>query len=193
MISSMVLFFSRDCAGGAGPTVDAPRPVFSPAVAVFASEAVVVVVGAPAVAVVVAGVDVVAGADVVVADFPIFANMLLPEVAAVVAGSAAVDFPRENIPPAGAGVVADSVAVDLAALGNKEPPAVAGFAVESVAVLFPMVGNRLGVEVEVEVDVVVSAGLLKENKLPPAAGVVEPAVVVSEAFGVEPMLGNKGF
>lgn len=185
------MFFSRDCAGGAGPTVDAPRPVFSPAgpaVAVLVSGAAVVIVGAPVVAVVIAGVDVV-GVDVVVAGFPTFANMLLPEVAVVVAGSAAVVLPSENILPDGAGVVTDSVAVDLAALGNK-PPAVAGFGVESV-VLIPTPGNKLGVEVDVDVEAaVVVSGLFTGNKLPLAAGVVEPAGVV---VGAEPIPGNRGF
>jgi hypothetical protein len=40
----MVLFFRRDCAGGVGPTVDAPRAVPPAAVVVPAAAPVVVVV-----------------------------------------------------------------------------------------------------------------------------------------------------
>lgn len=129
MISSIVLFFRRDCAGGAGPTVDVPRlvPAVAAAPAPPVAEAEVV---AAAAGVDDAGVEVVAlnfrapvdavvaavdGAVVVVAVVPIFAN-ILPPAAVVVAGAVdSVEAPSLGVPkspPDGAAVVVAGVAVD---------------------------------------------------------------------------------
>lgn len=97
MISSIVLFFKRDWAGGAGPTVDVPRlvpavvTVVVPGLVVAGADAVAVGADAddavvPVVAPVVPVVVVVDGAVVVVAGFPRLANMLLAEAAVVAAG-----------------------------------------------------------------------------------------------------------
>lgn len=82
MISSMVLFLRRDCAGGAGPTVDAPRPPAVAAVDVVAPAPVVAPVVGAAVVAAPPAVEVVAGDDV--AGAVVFVGLL-----------------RLNIPPAG--------------------------------------------------------------------------------------------
>lgn len=127
MISSIVLFFRRDWAGGAGPTVDAPRlvpvvvAVVVPGLVVAGADAVAVAAGAddavvPVVAPVVPVVVVVDGAVVVVAGFPKFANMLLVGAAVVVAGVVesvgTFGFGVVKSPPDGAVVVAVGAAVD---------------------------------------------------------------------------------
>ena len=147
IISSIVLFFKRDCAAGGGPTVDAPRaeppaaaPVVVPAVAVGA-----VVVG-PEVAVVAGVVPVVV-------------------VAAVLGGCVvAVDsagFP--NNPPAVPGWVVDGAvvvvlgAVVAAGLGDpKRPVEGAAGVLEGAAdeVVPPREGKRDGCVVPAEVAVV---------------------------------------
>lgn len=138
MISSIVLFFRRDWAGGAGPTVDAPRlvpvvvAVGVPGLVVAgAADAVAVTAGAddagvPVVAPVVPVVVVVDGAAVVVAGFPMFANMLLAGAAVVVAGVVesveAFGFGVLKRPPDGAVVVAVGAAVDDGVpRENREP------------------------------------------------------------------------
>lgn len=133
IISSIVLFFRRDWAGGAGPTVDAPRlvpvvvAVVVPGLVVVGADAVPVTAGADdAVVPVVPVVVVVDGAVVVVAGFPMFANMLLAGAAVVVAGVVEsvepFGFGVLKRPPDGAVVVAVGAAADDGVpRENREP------------------------------------------------------------------------
>lgn len=174
------MFLRRDCAGGAGPTVDVPSPTPPapvPAVVVFAASDVV--------AAVVAAVDVSAGAEVVV----------------VVAG-----FPRPNmLPPADAGVAAEVVDVDFPIFPSMFPDA-AGAVVESAAAGadFPTPANMLppdGVVVGAEVESVAAAAAVDcggpNNPLDGdgAAAVVAGVEDWTVLGGVAalPAVGNKDF
>jgi len=194
MISSIVLFFKRDWAGGAGPTVEAPKPAPAGGAVV---PAVVPVVEDPVVAVVGAAV---AGAVVVV---PAPAEVLAGCVDGVVSAGL---FP--NSPPVGAGWVLGTeraavpgalVAVDLAApRPENKPPAggaaagVADGVVEEVVLPKPNIGlagvvDVVGV-VDVSLVVVVAVGGLKSDDVcalcPAAAGV---AVGPPKREGLEPL------
>lgn len=216
IISSIVLFFRRDCAGGAGPAVEAPR------LGVAA-----VVEGAPPLAASVVVVVVVAGA--VVDGAVVAAVVAAPAVVVAVVVVAVVDagwvvsagFPNENKPPVLGACVGAAVALVVSALlaavlcgtltrENRDPPAGAGVedgVVEEVVP--PRLGNRgfCGVAVDeavvegCEVAVVLGAekrdfceselveGNLKSDDDDCMAGVVlvDAAVVAAPNKGFEPL------
>lgn len=151
MISSIVLFFKRDCAGGVGPAVEAPRPAV-PAVPVVPGvapaevpEGAVIAGLLSAVVVVPAPAEVPAGCvdDVLSAGFPNNPPVgaagwaLGAEVAAVPGVLVAVDFgaPRpENKPPDGAAAGVEEGVAEEVLLGRAPNNGLAGAALDVAGV-----------------------------------------------------------
>ena len=175
MISSMDLFFSRDCAGGGGPAVDAPRVAFVPLalfdVVVVAACAVGcnVVDGAVDEAAATNGFDVVAGAEDVV---PVVAAGSFVEL--VVLGAALLRL-EKILPPIGEEEVPESF-VELKVLGA---------ALLRLEKILPPIGAEEVPESFVELIVLGAAFSRLEKILPPIGGEEVP-----EASFLAPRLAN---